>query len=202
LSSKARRGGFQARPRVDEKSFLWLAFNKPADTITTRRDPQGRRTVYEFLPQDLPPRVEAVGRLDRASTGLLLFTNDSKLSQALLNPQNRIPRVYQVVTNFPLPAEAQAKLAAGLTLADGTRLGSIQIKPLDTPAPGRSYQFTLYEGKYREIRKVVMVFNCRVRGLHRLSFAGIELGDLRGGAVRRLTPQEILGLKRAGQVLA
>jgi 23S rRNA pseudouridine2605 synthase len=183
-------------PKDQPISYTWLAMNKPGDTITTRRDPEGRKTVYEFLPHHVGLKVEAVGRLDRATTGLLLFSDDSKLSQALLNPESEIPRTYQVVTNHPLPDHALTALAQGLILADGTLCAPVQAQTAETPAPGRSYRFTLREGKYREVRKIVMHFGCKVRGLHRLSFAGIELEGIKPGTVRNLREDEITRLHR------
>jgi 23S rRNA pseudouridine2605 synthase len=169
---------------------LWLALNKPAEVLTTRRDPAGRRTVYDFIPPGLP-RVEAVGRLDRATTGLLLFTDDFTTSQALLDPEYEIPRTYQVVTDAPLPATALAILAQGAVLADGTLCAPVAVKPLAAPAVGRSYLFTLREGKNREVRRLVEQFGRRVRGLHRRSFGPVDLGDLGSGRTRSLTPVEI-----------
>jgi 23S rRNA pseudouridine2605 synthase len=175
--------------------FIWLALNKPGDVITTRNDPQGRKTVYEFLPQDLP-RVEAVGRLDRASTGLLLFTNDFKLSQKLLDPENEVPRTYQVVTDAALPENALRGLREGVTLEDGTSYQSVRWEKIPGPAAGRSYRFILHEGKNREIRKLIEYFGRRVRGLHRLDFGPVLLGDLRCGKTRLLASWEVDRLRK------
>jgi len=174
---------------------IWLALNKPGDVVTTRRDPEGRRTVYDFLPPGLP-RVEAVGRLDRASTGLLLFTNDFALSQKLLDPDTGVPRTYQVVTDAALSKEALRILREGVTLPDGTGYQGVRITALPAPAPGRSYEFVLREGKNREIRRLVESVGRRVRGLHRLEFGPIRLAGLRCGATRELAGWEVAALKK------
>ncbi|MCK5242562.1 rRNA pseudouridine synthase [bacterium] len=181
--------------RKNSSGFLWLAMNKPAEATTTRKEDMGRRTVYDLLPPNLP-RVESVGRLDRATTGLLLFTNEFKLGQALLNPENEIPRVYRVVTNRPLPEQALPTLRQGVLLQGGTICQPIKIQKNNFPTPGRSYVFTLQEGKYREVRRLVMHFGRTVRGLHRLTFGPIELGNLKPGQVRRLPDWEINKIRK------
>jgi 23S rRNA pseudouridine2605 synthase len=184
--------------RSYSSEFIWLVMNKPTEATTTRKEDMGRRTVYDVLPQDLP-RVEAVGRLDRATTGLLLFTNDFKLGQALLNPANEIPRVYQVVTNYPLPEDALPALRQGIVLKGETVCQPIKIRKSALPRPGRSYIFTLKEGKYREVRRLVMHFKKKVRGLHRLTFGPIELGSLKSGEIRRLEVWEINEIRKMTQ---
>lgn len=183
------------------QTYTWLALHKPADTVTTRHDPEGRRTVYAFLPPGLP-RLEAVGRLDRATTGLLLFTNDFKLGQALLDPEAGLARVYQVVTDAPLPEQARDILSRGVLLADGTFCGPVKIQAAPLPAPERSYHFTLREGKNREVRRLVEHFGRKVRGLHRLSFGPVRIDDLKPGQVRLLSPAEITGLQRSMRMRA
>ncbi len=170
--------------------------HKPADVVTSRKDPFGRQTVYDLLPSGLP-RLESVGRLDRATTGLLLFSNDFQTSQALLNPENEISRVYQVVTNHPLPPHALTLLRQGLILTDGTLCLPVKVHPLAAPAPGRSYVFTLREGKHREVRRLVMHFGYRIRGLHRQQFGPISLVGMKPGQVRRLLDAEIQLLHQA-----
>ncbi|MBN1594809.1 rRNA pseudouridine synthase [candidate division FCPU426 bacterium] len=175
--------------------FLWLAMNKPAEVTTTRKEDWGRKTVYDLLPPGLP-RVEAVGRLDRATTGLLLFTNDFRLAQKLLDPGNKIPRVYQVVTNKPLPEDIFAAMRRGVTLKGGTACNPFEVQKTGKPADGRSYQFCLREGKYREVRRLVMHWGCKVRGLHRLRFGPISLGTIKSGSTRRLDGREVNQLRK------
>lgn len=163
--------------------------------MTSRRDPLGRRTVYDCLPAGLP-RVEAVGRLDRATTGLLLFSDDFRTAQRLLNPETELPRTYRVVTDRPLPRHARALLAQGLLLADGELLAPARLLPASAPVPGRTYLLTLHEGKNREIRRLAEHFGCRVRSLHRISFGPIRLLDLKLGETRLLREEEIAGLLR------
>jgi len=196
LVQPTRRKPRNPSPRtLPDRPAQWLAFNKPATLLTTRRDPQGRPTVYDRLPSEYSV-LEAVGRLDAATTGLLLFTDDGRASQALLNPCHEIPRVYQVVTDQPLPPAALAALKQGVFLGDGTFCQPVQVAPLPGPAPGRSYRLTLQEGKNREVRRLVQHFQRRVRGLHRLQFGPVSLSGLRSGAVRLLTPGEVRRLYR------
>ncbi|MEW6516311.1 MAG: pseudouridine synthase [candidate division FCPU426 bacterium] len=168
--------------------------HKPRGVVASRRDPWGRSTVYDLLPPGLPT-VETVGRLDRDTTGLLLFSDDFPQVQRLLLPRFSIPRIYLVTTNRPLPPEAFAQLEAGLLLEGRTRCRSVRAEAI---ADCR-YRFTLTEGKHREVRRLAMHFHRRVTDLHRLVFGPIHLGDLPPGGVRPLNEVEVAALKNPAE---
>lgn len=170
----------------------WLLMHKPKGVVASRRDAWGRPTVYDLLPAGLPA-VETVGRLDRETTGLLLFSDDFQLVQRLLLPRSAIPRVYLATTNRPLPAEAVSQLSQGVLLEGKTRCRPVQAELLGE----RRYRFTLFEGKHREVRRLAMHYHRRVTALHRLAFGPISLGELPLGEVRPLTSDEVSALAKS-----
>lgn len=167
----------------------WLLMHKPKGVVASRRDAWGRPTVYDLLPAGLPT-VETVGRLDRDTTGVLLFSDDFPQVQRLLLPRFAVPRVYLVTTNRPLPDEAIPLLAQGVVLEGRTRCRPVQVEPRG----GNRYQFTLTEGKHREVRRLAMHFHRRVTDLHRLGFGPVFLGGLASGRVRLLMADEVSAL--------
>ena len=166
-------------PRVNRARRL-IAFHKPRGTVTTRRDPQGRPTVFDAL-GDAGRGLIAVGRLDRASTGLLLFTNDTQLANRLTDPVNKILRRYIVTVRGRVAPETVTALERGIEApgAGGTerlRAARIEIRK----ASGRETHLVvnLIEGKNREIRRLFDAAGHDVTRVHRIAFGEFELGDL------------------------
>lgn len=163
-----------------------LALNKPRGTVTTRRDPEGRPTVFEVLGETGRGLV-AVGRLDRASTGLLLFTNDTGLSAALTDPARAIVRGYLVTVRGRVSPEVARRLEAGLT-TDGPRgpesLHAVHVHIQKASGRETHLAVDLDEGKNREIRRLFAAVGHEVTRLHRVRFGAIALGDLPPGAWR------------------
>lgn len=164
---------------------LWALY-KPAGYITSRRDPSGIPTVFSLLPADLP-RLISIGRLDVASEGLLLFTTSGALARALELPKHALPRIYRVRVNGT-PSDAQlAQLARGMTI-DGIRYRGAKVVLDKSQSTGRNrwLTVTLTEGKNREIRKLFAHLGLPVSRLIRTGFAGVTLGDMPPGHLRKV----------------
>jgi len=168
-----------------------LMMNKPEGYVTATEDKQ-ERTVMELLPEayqhlDLKP----VGRLDKATEGLLLFTNDGDLLHRLISPKKEVPKIYYAKHEGTATEEDRAAFEAGLTLRDGTVCMPAGLEPLGT---GESL-ITVCEGKYHQVRRMMASRNMTVLYLERRQEAGLTLGDLPRGGIRELTEAEILALE-------
>ena len=171
-----------------ERTRLWR-YHKPAGLVTTTRDPQGRPTVFDKLPRDLP-RVMTVGRLDLTSEGLLLLTNDGELKRRLEHPSTGWIRRYRVRVHGRINDAALEKMGRGMTV-EGVRYGAIQAE-LDSAKGANAWlTLTLREGKNREIRRVCEHFGWTVNRLIRISYGPFQLGQLRRGGVDEV-PQSVL----------
>lgn len=164
--------------------------NKPAGFVTATED-KSEKTVMELVPArykglDLKP----VGRLDKATEGLLLFTNDGDLLHRLISPRKEVPKVYYAAHEGQGSDEDIAAFAAGLTLADGTECLPARLEPL---GPGESL-ITVCEGKYHQVRRMMASRSMRVNYLERRREGTLSLGSLPRGAFRELTDEEISGL--------
>jgi 23S rRNA pseudouridine2605 synthase len=183
--------------QVEPRSLRWLAVFKPAGYLTTRKDERGRPTVYSLLPKGNEDLFH-VGRLDRETEGLLLFTNDGETAHRLMHPSYQIPRRYRVeVVGEAGPAEAR-RLEAGLALEDGVaRAESVSVgSPKRRGRQAASeIHLTLREGRKREVRRMMETLDLRVRRLVRLSFGPVELGSLRPGTCRQLAAEEVHALR-------
>lgn len=172
-----------------EENLLIWKMNKPRGYLTTKRDPQSRKTVFELLPK-IPHRMIYIGRLDFNSEGLLLFTNSGKFARYLELPSTGVRRKYKVRFHGSLTEENIRALRKGVTI-DGFRYGPIDVK-LERAVGSNSWAiFTLNEGKNREIRKVLEYFHCEVTRLIRISYGSISLGELKLGEVQELSPGEL-----------
>ena len=165
--------------------------NKPEGYVTATED-RSERTVMELLsPELLCQDVKPVGRLDKATEGLLLFTNDGDLLHRLISPNHQVPKVYYARHEGQAgEADVQA-FRQGLTLKDGTVCRPARLEPL---GPGESL-VTVCEGKYHQVRRMLASRGMPVTYLERRREAGLELGDLPRGAVRELTPEELTCLE-------
>lgn len=173
--------------RLELPKTVVIALHKPRGYTTTRSDPHAERTVYELLP-DIPG-LHPVGRLDKDSEGLLLFTNDGRLTHRLTHPRHGVRKVYRVWTKGgTLPQALCQKLMEGVLLEDGpARALSCR------PAPGGAV-LVLAEGRKREVRRMLKAAGRPVTRLLRLQVGPIPLGDLPPGKWRRLRPEEVEAL--------
>jgi 16S rRNA pseudouridine516 synthase len=168
-----------------------VMLNKPAGFVTATEDPV-ERTVMELLPTDMKHLdLKPVGRLDKATEGLLLFTNDGDLLHRLISPKKEVPKIYYARHEGTATAEDVAAFAAGLTLRDGTVCLSAKLEPLGA---GESL-VTVCEGKYHQVRRMMASRNMTVLYLERRQEGNLTLGDLPRGQVRELTEEEIANLE-------
>ena len=175
---------------VTAQKLTYALLYKPAGTVTTASDPQGRPTVVELV--DVPERVVPVGRLDADTTGALLLTNDGPLAHRLAHPRYGVEKVYEVdVEGRPGDAALQT-LAKGVELEDGPTAPAI-VRRL---APSR-LELTLHEGRNRQVKRMLEAVGHPVRRLHRSRYAGLTLEGLEPGAWRELEPSEVERLRSA-----
>ncbi len=178
------------RPVPPPAAPVVLALHKPPGYTTTRFDPHATRTVYQLLPE--LPGLVPVGRLDRDSEGLLLFTNWGELAHRLAHPRYRVAKVYRVYSRRGTPpAAALRRLERGLE-DQGERLFAKKARP----APGGAV-LTLTEGKKREVRRMMRAIGHPVRRLVRVRFGPVRLAGLAPGRWRRLSEEEVAALARA-----
>jgi pseudouridine synthase len=177
----------------------YILLNKPKHVVTTRKDPEGRRTVIDLL-KGVREYVYPVGRLDYDSEGLLLLTSDGDLAAKLTHPRHAVERVYDAVVVGAPGEEALEKLRRGIFL-DGSRTLPAEVRRLGTVGKGRQeltrLSVTLQEGRNRQVRRMFASIGHPVRKLTRVRMGPIKLGDLRTGHWRDLTPAEVEKLKRA-----
>ena len=178
-----------------ERSRLWL-YHKKSGLVTTAKDPEGRTTVFESLPQDLP-RVLSVGRLDINTEGLLLLTNDGGLARALELPSTGWLRRYRVRAHGTVTQERLDGLKDGIAV-DGVLYGAIDAELERQQGTNVWLTFAMREGKNREVKNVLGALGLNVNRLIRLSYGPFQLGDLEPGQVREVrgrTLRDQLGTK-------
>ena len=174
----------------------YVILNKPAGYVTTMSDPQGRPTVADLVPRE-PAGLFPVGRLDRETTGLLLFTTDGDLAHRLLHPRYHVQKTYLARVEGRPRTEALNRLAAGLELEDGlTAPARVRIV---TPGPPAEVEIAIREGRKRQVRRMFDAVGHPVIALHRSSFGPLLLGDLGPGQYRPLSLEEVSALKRISE---
>ena len=173
------------------KRRVVVMLNKPEGYVTATED-KNDRTVMELLPEEMKHLdLKPVGRLDKATEGLLLFTNDGDLLHRLISPKKEVPKVYYARHEGTAGEEDVKAFAEGLTLRDGLECLSAKLQPL---GPGESL-ITVCEGKYHQVRRMMASRNMTVLYLERRKEGALELGDLPRGTVRELTKEEISALE-------
>ncbi len=171
--------------RLGGRQRIVVMLHKPAGYVTATEDARDK-TVMELLPKKYGD-VKPVGRLDKETEGLLLFTNDGDLLHRLISPKKRVPKVYYARHEGEGTPEDTEAFEKGLTLRDGTQCLPAILEPL---GPGES-RITVYEGKYHQVRRMMASRGMTVTYLRRESEGPLSLGNLPKGAVRELTDQEI-----------
>jgi 23S rRNA pseudouridine2605 synthase len=168
------------------KPAEWLMLNKPAGVMTTRSDPDGRKTVFELVPEI--PGLTYVGRLDFLTEGLLLLTTDGAAAHRLSHPSSEVERTY-VATVLGKGDDAAERARLGVTLEDGL----VSPVRVDARRLGRDrweFEVTITEGRKREVRRLCAALGLDVERLVRVSFGPVHLGDLAPGQMRTLTSRE------------
>jgi 23S rRNA pseudouridine2605 synthase len=177
-------------------SLLYFVLHKPVGVVSTLKDPQGRPTVRDLL-GGVHERVYPVGRLDYASSGLLLLTNDGELTERLLHPRYQISRTYKAkVEGVPHP-EALRRLREGVRLEDGVVTARAAVQVLRMHGNKTWLEVTLREGRNREVRRMCEAVGYPVERLVRVQFGPIALTGLPVGAYRPLSVDEVRALRRA-----
>jgi 23S rRNA pseudouridine2605 synthase len=194
--------GFQVKPgdevRFDGKRIIrekkeYILLNKPKNFITTTKDEKGRRTVMDLVGSASKSRLYPVGRLDRNTTGLLLFTNDGDMAKTLTHPKHGVRKVYHVHLNKNLKKEDLLQIQKGLELEDGP----IQVDQVSfiADSPKREVGVELHSGRNRIVRRIFEHLGYEVIRLDRVIFAGLTKKDLPRGHWRHLSQQEVNTLK-------
>ncbi len=178
-------------PVEHEQARIVYAVNKPAGVVSTARDPQGRPTIVELVPTDV--RLYPVGRLDIDTTGLILLTNDGELAHSLTHPRFEVAKTYRaVVSKAPVREAALQALRSGVELDDGrTAPADVRRVTVDT------LELTIHEGRKRQVRRMCEHVGHPVKRLARVGFGPLQLGGLKLGAYRRLSPAEVAQLTAA-----
>jgi 23S rRNA pseudouridine2605 synthase len=173
---------------------FYVLFNKPKGCIVAVRDDRGRPTVMDYLP-NLPASVAPVGRLDFYSEGVLLLTNDGELASKLLAPKSHVPKTYHVKIFGQITPKALQALRDGVRLDDGTTTQPAEVDELPGESKHSWLAITLYEGKSRQIHRMMEALGFTVQKLQRVAFANLTFHGLRVGDARELNQQELNELR-------
>ena len=177
---------------------VYLLLNKPRSYITTLSDEKGRSTVIDLLHGKFKERLYPVGRLDRLTTGIIVITNDGKLSQKLCHPRFEVKKVYSVVLDQPIAYEDIEKIRSGLMLTDGP----IKVDKINyiLGKSRKHVKVQLHSGKNRIVRRIFKKCGYNVVRLDRVNYAGLTKKGVALGRWRELTKQEVMALKKYGEV--
>ena len=176
---------------------IYLMLNKPRGYVTTLRDELGRATAAELV-ADCGVRVFPVGRLDKDSEGLLLFTNDGALMQAMTHPSHQVDKTYEVTVTGQL--EGAADRLSAVTELDGEPIVPAQVEIMERRQGQALLRVTIHQGKNRQIRRMCAQVGMQVTRLRRVSEDALTLGDLKPGQWRYLTDAEVAALKGSERV--
>ena len=179
-------------PLPETAAPVYLMLNKPRGYVTTLSDEYGRRTAAELV-ADCGVRVYPVGRLDRDSEGLLLFTNDGELAQRLLHPRHQVDKVYLVTVRGDIRGAAERLMA--ITQLDGEPIAPAQAAEVSRHEGQAVLRVTIHQGKNRQVRRMCGQIGLHVVRLQRIQEDSLLLGDLPAGKWRYLTDKELQGLK-------
>lgn len=179
--------------RLDAEEKVYILLNKPKDVVTTLDDPHAKMTVLDILKDACPQRIYPVGRLDKATTGLLLFTNDGDLAKKLTHPKHKAKKIYHVFLDKAITARDMDQLAQGVELEDGPiHADAISyVEKEDKTQVG----VEIHSGRNRIVRRMFAHLGYKVVKLDRVYFAGLTKKNLPRGRFRFLTPKEINRLK-------
>lgn len=172
---------------VHAQELRYILLNKPVGYMSTLNDPEGRRKVTDLV--KIGERVVPVGRLDFNTSGLLLLTNDGTLARDLMHPRFGIEKTYDLKIHGIISKEILNKLSNGVQLEDG-----ITAKAKATPFGTGVIRLVIKEGRNRQVRRMAEALDLKLRRLHRSKYGKLELGSLKPGQWRDLTPQEVQDL--------
>jgi pseudouridine synthase len=179
---------FDGKP-VRGRERIYILLYKPAGYVTTRKDPDGRATVYDLI-RDVGAWVAPVGRLDLETSGLLILTNDTQFSERLTNPAYKATKTYQVKAADLLSDEQLERLRQGVELSDGPTRPA-EVKRLRDTGRHTHLEMTITEGRNRQVRRMLEAVGSKVLKLVRTAIGPIRIGDLAIGKWRLLTAEEL-----------
>lgn len=188
---------FLDKQPVRPRTKVYLALHKPPGVVTTRQDEKGRKTVYDSLGEWGKPDgqwLAPVGRLDRASQGLLLFTNDTQWANHLLSPESHVAKVYHVQIDRHLDEPMLDRLRSGMLLDQEEQTRPAQVRVLRQGDKTQWLEITLQEGLNRQIRRMLEAVGAEVLQLIRVAIGPLQLGELKKGECRLLSPAEVAAL--------
>ena len=183
-------------PEPAEQAHTYILLHKPIQVMSTVRDPEGRTTVLDLLPESLRlKRLYPVGRLDYFSEGLLLLTDDGELTNRLTHPRYHLSKVYEVKVREIPDTGLLDRMRRGMTLKEGEKLAPVKVDVVPD-APG-TFMLTLHQGINRQIRRMCRDLGLTILSLRRLRMGPLSLGALDKGECRPLQPRELAALKQA-----
>ena len=185
------------RVQPAETGNCYLMLNKPRGYVTTMRDEMGRKCVAELM-DDVGCRIFPVGRLDRDSEGLLLFTNDGEVANMMTHPSMHVSKTYRVTVRPKADEEQLVALSSGVVI-DGRRTMPASVQVLGEETDRTVFQITIHEGRNRQIRKMCEAVGLETIRLKRISIGSVKLGSLPVGQYRELRKEEVAALRRAAQ---
>lgn len=181
---------------VDKRRKLYyIMLHKPRGYVTTTSDELGRKCVTELL-ENIPERVYPIGRLDKDSEGLLLFTNDGGFANDMMHPSRHISKTYRVTVRPDITEQQLVQLASGVEI-DGRKTAECNVVVLDKQVGRVVLQMTIFEGRNRQIRKMCEAVGLEVARLKRTVVGPVKLGMLKPGSFRELKPDELRALRNA-----
>lgn len=183
---------FDDKP-IEKSESVYLLLHKPTGYLTTYRDPEGRKTIYDLLP-DRDRYLFPVGRLDMDTSGLLILTNDTAFAERMTNPDYHVPKTYHVKASKHLSEEQLDSLRNGVELRDGPTRPAI-VERLREPGGKTVFAITITEGRNRQVRRMVEALDAKVVSLKRVAIGDVALGELDEGTTRPLTSQELAKLR-------
>lgn len=179
-----------------QRNLVYILLNKPKDYITTAKDPEGRKTVFDLIKGATKERVYSVGRLDRNTTGVLLLTNDGELAQKLTHPSYQIKKIYEVKLDKPVTKKDYEAIVTGITLEDGfVKADSLAYDEKDKSILG----IEIHSGRNRIVRRIFEHLGYDVKNLDRVMFANLTKKNVDRGTWRMLQPKEVRLLKFMNQ---
>lgn len=178
--------------KLKSETHQYILLNKPRGFVTTTKDPHAKRTVMELVEKACDERIYPVGRLDKETTGLLLFTNDGELAKKLTHPSHKVKKIYQVELDKPITKEDFDAILKGVELDDGpATVNEMALLGEDKNILG----VEIHMGKNRIVRRIFEHFGYEVKKLDRVMFAHLTKKNLPRGKFRHLSPKEVMGIK-------